>query len=180
MINIEQLLASIKGLYTKISLISLHQRINKYRSPTETINHSQISNTLHEIIDEIVKDVSHNNSIPNNKATLNHEDEIKVAPSTTETSKDKKKNSPPKNIDGLSSYFKNAKSQEKDPAMEARLRGRIWEHIHSARRYARAGDEHTAKMHADIASDAIGILAHYMDADEFKAFFTTIQQQINE
>ena len=176
----ETLLKKIKSLYTEIFLVSLHNRINSYHAFVDTNHHKEMSGTLHNLIDEIVEDVSRNDGAVDYTA-LNLLDAGRT--SQTVTSDDKQGREPSivaMTLNGLSLYFKKNKVQESDPAVEARLRTVVWDHVHSAHRIARAGDARTAKMHADIASDAMKALSHYMSDDEYNKFFNLINGQLNE
>ena len=58
--NRESLLNLIRRLYTKLFLVSLHNRIDSYHSFLDSDDHEQISGALYNFIDEIVQEASHN------------------------------------------------------------------------------------------------------------------------
>jgi len=175
----ESLLQKLKNLYTQIFNLSLNNRTNQYNSVSNTNHHHEFGETLHELIDEIVVDISRTDSLIINEDQVSAQIEVDIklsSPTILEVDPDKE--IPP--ADGLSLYFKNNKALETDPPMAARLRRSIWEHIHSAHRLARSGDAHTAKIHADIAIDAMKTLSHYVSDHEYIEFFNMIKQQMND
>ncbi len=180
MISHESLLQSLKDLYAKLHIESLQQRIRNYFLNTHSHRQHDISSTLHQLIDELVKDVNHNtdeNKVTENKHSVQQTKNTQAIKSKTTDVED------PEPIihseDSLSFYFKNSKAQEKDPSTAVMLRRRIWEHVHSARRLARMGDKKTATFHADIASHGLKTLAHYMPADAHHEFFSVIVKHLS-
>ena len=83
-------------------------------------------------------------------------------------------------LNGLSLYFKKQKTQEHDPEMSEKLQKCVWDHVHTAHRSARSGDENTAKLHAGIATNAMKTLSHYMPEEEYTDFCTDVHNQLDE
>jgi len=176
----ESLLQSLKSLYAKLHIESLQQRIHNYFLSTHSHNQHDISSTLHQLIDELVEDVSHH--AITNKITDNEKSErltTNLQPSKHSSPNEDNHEPVTHTADSLSFYFKNSKAQEKDPSTAVMLRRRIWEHVHSARRLARNGDKDSAKMHADIASQGLKTLAHYMPPREHSEFLAIIIKQLS-
>jgi len=173
----ESLLKKLKRLYTQLFNISLYNRTVHYHSDTDS-EHHEFGETLHDFIDEIIIDISKTDSTITQVQLISTQTELNTdlsAPTITEI--DPNKETPA--ADGLSLYFKNNKALESDPPMAARLRRRIWEHVHSAHRLARSGDGHTAKIHADISIEAMKTLSHYVSASEFNTFAIMMNQQMH-
>ena len=63
--------------------------------------------------------------------------------------------------------------------MGERLKSSTWSHLHLASMEARRGDAVAAKVHADIANQALKEAAHYMSDDEYKKFSGEVAQIIN-
>ena len=176
----QSLLQSLKELYSKLHIESLQQRIHNYFINTHSHSQHDISSTLHQLIDELVKDVSHNT------VAANFTDKDVTVQQTTNShvlnNKISDKDNPEPVIhstDSLSFYFKSSKAQEKDPSTAVMLRRRIWEHVHSARRLARNGEKQAAIMHADIASQGLKTLAHYMQPEGHHEFVNVIVKQLS-
>jgi hypothetical protein len=176
MANIDILLQNIKSLYTRIFLFSLHNRITDYHHSKTAPPHSDIGSAFQSLIHDIVSDISVNNADHNfdslkflyQSEQLTHHTDTKSIPTTTSMT-----------INGLALYFKKNKVLEKNPSMAARLRRCTWDHLHSANRLARSGDEKMAKMHANIACDAMNTLSHYMPEEEYIEFFNLIYSQLS-
>lgn len=176
----ESILIILKRLYTKIFLVSLHNRISSYHASLDLNHHHQeIGDILHNLINETINDISLNNSssvYP--KLTNPYEEEnldntnsktIKNEPTTTSMT-----------INGLSLYFKKNKALDQNPSMAARLRRCVWDHVHTVHRLSRNGDENTARLHVNIACDAMKTLSHFMEKEEYNEFFKLVSTQIND
>jgi len=175
----ESLLQKLKKLYRQLFNLSLQNRTRLYNSNALTNHHHEFGETLHDLIDEIIIDISRTDNIIVDEHLISAQIELNIKQSNpTIPEEDPDKKAPP--ADGLSLYFKNNKALESDPPMAARLRRSIWEHTHSAHRLARSGDAHTAKTHADIAIDAMKTLSHYVPHHEYIEFFNIIKQQMND
>lgn len=61
-INSETLLNKVKRLYNELFLATLYERINSYHAFLRSHHHSEISDALHELIDEIVSEASNTHS----------------------------------------------------------------------------------------------------------------------
>jgi len=174
----ESLLNKIRRLYTELFLVSLHDRIHSYRALSPSDNHHEISGTLHKLIDEIVKEVSHNYSAKDYKdikyqsivGSLTSDESGNIQSHST--------NMGSMTLNGLSLYLKNHQAQEDCLHLSEKLQRCVWDHVHSAHRFALTGDGDTAKLHADIACNAIKVLSSYMPADEYSEFFNEINSQI--
>lgn len=177
----ESLLLSLKELYAKLRLESLRQRIQNYFLNTSSHSQFDISSTLHQLIDDLVKDVSHqSDEYPADfNLTSDRQETIRYSEAGNSTGIDGTK-SIEETGDGLSLYFKNVKAHEKDPSTAAMLRRRIWDHVHSTRRLASMGDKHSAVIHAEIVSSGFQTLAHYMTPDEHQAFQDEIVDHLSQ
>jgi len=175
--NRESLLYRIKRLYTEVFLVSLHNRIDNYHSLLLSDKHHDISDVLHELIDEIVKEAASTYSVEDYR----HKKYLSDDAVESEPQKDITRHSTSMmsmTLNGLSVYLKKESAQQNDPHMSARLQKCVWDHVHSAHRFARLGDAKTAKLHADIAVNAMKTLSCYMSGDEYTSFFETISEQL--
>jgi len=175
--NRESLLHKIKRLYTEVFLVSLHNRIDSYHSLLLSDKHHDISDVLHELIDEIVKEAASTYSVEDYR----HKKYLSDGPVEPDSKKDITTHSTSMvsmTLNGLSVYLKKESAQKYDPHMSARLQQCVWDHVHSAHRFARLGDAKTAKLHADIAVNAMKTLSCYMSSDEYTDFFNMINDQL--
>lgn len=175
----ESLLQRLKKLYQQLFNLSLQNRTRLYNSNMHTQHHHEFGESLHDLIDEIINDISRTDNILTEEYLMSSQAELDSQLSSP-TSPEEDPDKIPAPAGGLSLYFKNNKVLEADPPVAARLRRRIWDHIHSAHRLARNGDAHTAKIHADIAIDAMKTLSHYVPDHEYIEFFNMIKLQMND
>jgi len=174
----ESVIDRIRRLYTELFLVSLHKRIHSYRALQPSDNHQEISGTLHKLIDEIIKEVSRNYSAEDYKkvkfegivSSLTSDDPEKVQYHST--------NIGSMTLNGLSLYLQDHHAQESHNDLSEKLKRCVWDHVHSAHRCALAGDSNTAKLHADIACNAIKTLSSYMPAEKYSEFYNEINSQI--
>ena len=86
-----------------------------------------------------------------------------------------------KMLGGLARHFKkSARKKESDQYMGEKLKTSTWTHIHTALMQARNGQATTAKLHADIANQALKEAAHYMSEQDYKAFFAEVETELNK
>jgi hypothetical protein len=84
-------------------------------------------------------------------------------------------------FNGLGMYFKSSQTESVlDPELSEKLKKSTWNHIHTALRLARQGDAGTAKLHLDIASQALKEAAHYMSREEHIAFTVEVEEKLGE
>ncbi len=176
----ESLLNKIRRLYTELFLVSLHDRIHSYRSLSPSDNHHEISGALHKLIDEIVEEVSRNYSVKDYQ-DIKYQNVVSSLTSVeSDDIQNYSTNMGSMTLNGLSLYLKNHQAQEDSLHLSGKLQRCVWDHVHSARRFAMTGDGNTAKLHADIACDAMKVLSSYMPDDEYSDFFNEINSQITK
>ncbi|MDH5516890.1 MAG: hypothetical protein OEY36_03595 [Gammaproteobacteria bacterium] len=172
------LLQSLKDLYTKVFIASLHNRLHQYHPSVDSDQHQQLNLSLHHFIDQTDLSVSQ----PDNKKKPDADqtsEETPIKP-LNDRPADSKTGIASLTLNALSLYFKKNKALEKDPAIADRLQRCVVDHTHTAQRLARSGNQVSAKIHADIASDALKTLSHYMVAEEYNDFFKQVNQNIDE
>jgi len=173
----KSLLNKLKRLYTELFLVGLHKRIDSYHAFMHSDQHNDIGDTLHGLIDQIVIEASHNYSVQDYR----HKKFL-----TAETDPTNDKAIPRQGdgsmlsmtLNGLSVFLQQQKLKSDNPHMAEKFQQVIWEHVHAAHRFARQGDARTAKLHADIANNAIKSLAHYMPVEAYEVLCNDIRQQL--
>ena len=175
--NKQSLLYKLKSLYTKLFLVTLHNRIVSYHAIPHTNLHHEISGSLYKLIDEIVNEVSNTYSPLDYKHLKFLNDEKGLSPTSTHL-QIHTTTMVSMTLNGLSLYLQKQNVMENDPRMSERLKRCVWEHVHSAHRFARFGDAKTAKLHADIACNAMKSLSQYMPADDYHDFSTEFYTQL--
>ncbi len=174
----ESVIDRIRRLYTELFLVALHKRIHSYRALPPADNHQEIGGTLHKLIDEIIKEVSRNYSTDDYKK-MKFDGIISSSPSdNTDKVQYHSSNISSMTLNGLSLYLQDHHAQESHSNLSEKLQRCVWDHVHSAHRFALLGDSNTAKLHADIACNAIKTLSSYMPAKKYSEFYDEINSQI--
>ena len=172
------LLQTLKDLYTKVFIVSLYNRLHQYHSSVDSDQHQQLNVSLHKFINEIIDNVSNYSSEKKRREETSQADEILIKPANAN-----KAVTQPRiaslTLNALSLYFKRNKALEKDPSIASKLQTCVRDHSQSARRLARSGNDISAKIHANIASDALKTLSHYMTSEEYNDFFNEVNQQMD-
>ena len=174
----QSLLSKLNSLYTRLFLVFLHNRIHTYHPDPNPAIHQEMSGFLYKLIDEIVNEVS-NTYTPSDYKHLkfiNKENSMsavdpraQLEPATTVSM----------TLNGLSLYLQKQKPLDNAPRMSEKLKACFWDHVHAAHRYARFGDGRTAKLHADIACNAMKSLSQYMPDDEYSDFIAKFTQELS-
>jgi len=174
--DINRLIHALHGLYLKISAFNLLKRINCYRNNTCSTLNSDISNPLEKHINKLAEESKQGIASSN----------ITIRSSTEVESQETKKNKKPltrlkKILGGLTRYFKmSARKIESNQYMSDRLKASTWDHIHTALMQARNGGVTTARLHADIANQALKEAGHYMSEENYKEFFNEVKAELNK
>ena len=166
------LIRSLRNLYEKVSKFILFERIGFYRSNTGSVNMPDISSLLDKHIEELAVKTRQGiapsaNRINESFLSKNNSGNVMSAQS--------------KDIDGLANHYKvSASKHESSQYMGEKFKASIWLHIHTAFMQARSGQIKTAKVHADIANQALKEAIHYMADEDFREFYTEVEKVINE
>ena len=171
-----KLIHALHDLFLKVSNFELVKRISSYRH--KSASGLDISAPLSKHIDKLVVENKRTISqLPNavtNRSYTEHEFQ-KIVSASSQSSRLKKK------LDGLARHYKkSAGKTESAQYMGERLKSSTWSHLHVASMEARRGDAVAAKIHADIANQALKEAAHYMSDEEYKVFCGEVNKVVNE
>lgn len=175
----DSLLAVLKRLYSKLARVALHKRMSSYQQWVNTENHQDISNPLYDYIDKLASsDAVKAPGVPHQ--TYDKEQPAIATNNTTPpAAQEHKEIVINKTLEGLSLYYQDHKTAaDSQPELSEKLKKSAWEHIHAVHRYARQGDVKTARLHADIANNALKEAAHYMTEDDYKAFMQEVKDEM--
>lgn len=176
--NNQSLLHKLKNLYTRLFIVSLHNRIHHYHSMHDTTMHQQISRFLYKLIDEIVNEVS-STYTPTDYKHLKFINDEKHSSQLRSRDQPYVSSSVSMTLNGLSLYLQKVKAVENDPSMSEKLKMCFWDHVHAAHRNARMGDSKTAKLHIDIACNAMKSLSQYMPDAEYRDFIAEFTKELS-
>jgi len=165
------LLQMLHQLFSRISLLDLEKRKKSFRSTGEPVD---IGSRLTRHIERVAADARASGAASvHEQPTLLTRD----APSPRMTK-------PPAAADtGVAevvAHFRSRASSDVSPYLGDRLESSTWSHIHTALLRARAGDLANARLHADIASQAMREAACFMSEDAYGRFARDIEQALAE
>ena len=167
------LLATLKMLYSRLAMIVLNIRLNSYHFLYKLRENFDIKSVLNQEIDKLVSNPA-------------------VAKSDTGFSSDKvqsSKLSPCMNkIESTcsteSEFSKHLKKRKSSsiiqPHIGDKLKKSAWEHIHASIRCAKQGSIKKAKLHADIAGNAIEEAGHFMNDSDYSDLVCKVEKYFNE
>lgn len=167
-------------LFLKVSEFELLRRFSLYSKNTDTNSILDVSDLLENKINALVTESKRSqvtmagSELQENKSASDSQERPDESHRQHAVKVDDIK-------DSLALHYKESSSNnETDNYMGERLKKSAWSHIHTAIMQARAGEERIAKLHADIANQALKEAAHYMHAEEYKFLCEDIQNSINE
>ena len=181
---ISALLHSLYKLHHKLSEMDLRQRFRRYRRNTGAQQTPNITRSLNRCIDQLV---AHSQSVAAESATQPSSAKAEQADDANDQhdsdhniSDDSE--SPPwiKSVaPGLTEAYKiSASASPSDQCMGAKLTDSTWLHLHTSIMQARSGDVSKAKLHANIANDALKEAAHYMSEAEYRALCKEVEKAL--
>jgi hypothetical protein len=168
--RLESLLHAMAKLYTDMFSSLMHERTAAYHAASDDAE--DIGVALHAYI----KQIKHH-------ATLPHALAVEPIPATdtlANHTNPEANTSPMAHVQNpLAEYFKknNASAELATPIGE-KLKLSAWDHTQSTIRFAHQGDYANAKLHADLANNAIHELSHFMNAADFSAFKRAVKAEL--
>jgi hypothetical protein len=176
MTKLQALLNAIAKLYSGVVATVVHERVHAYHA--DAANDDDIADALRTYIKQIKQKASTHTAPIDTSSGLAEPALTAETPSghsaiAAESANTSGISNP------LSDYFQknNAYSELTSPLGE-KLKSSAWEHTHSAIRLAHQGDFASAKLHADLANNAIHELGHYMPEADFIAFKRAVKAEL--
>ena len=176
--NIESLIKQLQKLYRQVTARVLKNRIDSYRGDAKGASEF-LSTSLHTHVDGLDRA---------NEQSVVKKGNSDVAPEDSERSIDKSggeasQHQGPfifKMLKGFQHYLRQKKKAPTlQPHLSQKLKDSTWEQVHTAIRQARQGDLIKARLHVDIAMNALDELAHYLPDDAYLLFRSEIKDQID-
>ncbi|MEN8132881.1 MAG: hypothetical protein ABFS45_22420 [Pseudomonadota bacterium] len=177
--DITQLLNSLQSLFLRIATLNLHTRLKSYRKIGNDEAVHEISG-LSEHIEEVAGKASgKEDSAGANSRKISEKEFRKPA---IRSSRPSLKNSPlQRGLSGIVKIFRRRSSNyTSNSHLSDQLQRSAREHLNTSLRKARQGDVINARLHADIAGNALHELAHYMQKDEFAKFSKSLSADLKE
>jgi hypothetical protein len=173
--RLESLLHAIAKLYSGIFATVLKERVTSYHAETGNSYDDDIGAALRSYIKQVKQTASTNH--PGNSAAISPTGAAsdRISASTLNSASEQVNNP-------LSDYLKkNGAYPELALAspLGEKLKRSAWDHTHSAIRLAHQGDYASAKLHADLANNAVHELGHFMPEADFSAFKAAVKAELH-
>jgi len=179
--EINALLHALQRLYARITSLFLNKRMGSYREETGSVAGQDLATLLSDHIDRLAARGPANSGETQRQASEQKVQTATQKPSPVRPASDHQVPIVSGTVKGLGRYFKsNRTEQVLDPELSEKLKKSAWDHIHTALRLARQGEARTAKLHLDIASQALKEAAHYMSREEHIAFTVEVEEKLGE
>lgn len=167
----DSVLVQLKHLYRKIVNRMICLRIKTYRNDYHEPPVISPLNLLNECINHMCEKYSADNPVEYSPDSSIHEHSY--AQTTPNSSTD--------SYTGLSSYFHQHFPTSSQPrSLAETLRHSSWQHINMALNYARHGKREGARLHADLAQNAIQMVNQYMSNEEYQAFELELSTRLED
>lgn len=173
------LLSSIKELYSKLAIVMHEFRRNTFNKLYHSNINTNIISELNSHITELVAKAEPS-TVKEDNIKVSYRDQSQNIRDKDDSHNQEDNNIHVKNIENeLSKYLKsNQKSSSAHPGITEKLADSIWEHIHTALRVARNGNNEKAILHMNIVEHALDELSHYMENNEYSQFVALIEQYL--
>lgn len=168
------LLQTLQWLRSRMLQLLFSNRIDAYHQS----NHANVAHDIGEQLSGHIDKIAQSKGI--SPSELNCEiPSRRPRTATSSTDKKAKKGKLTRSFVELSSYFRTRRNGGTvNPHVADSLRDSTWEHIHTALRLAREGNICAAKLHADIANNALKEAAHHMSEEDYGAFKEKVDAQL--
>ena len=177
--GLNRLSRALHELYYQLCAMDLHKRMNFYKRNTGTNKAPDISASLTKHIDKLA---------PTSKPTGADAASAAIAGSSNRAGKADIAKPPGQQTGWLNIVVSSVSRPKKifkskitpDPYMGDKLKDSTWSHIHSALLHARQGKVITAKLHANIANEALKEAEHYMSEEDHKVLCEEVAKAFKE
>jgi hypothetical protein len=179
--EINTLLHALQRLYARITSLVLNTRMNSYREEAGSVADHDLSALLSDHIDRLADSGSADSGKTQREVSGQKVDIATQIPSQGRSHSDRQVSIISRTFNGLGRYFKSSRTAPVlDPELSKKLKKSAWNHINTALRLARQGEAGSAKLHLDIASQALKEAGHYMSREEHIAFTVEVEDKLGE
>lgn len=171
-IDLHDLLSVLQRLFYQASRIDLEQRLNRHKTQSAQVG-VDISEKLIQHIDKL-STASRKDRTTTESLTSATDDYVNM---TSPVRRRGKVSTPADDLDNsLRDHLQKCRSHTFDDSSIGRqLKQSTWEHIHFALISAREGNESLAKLHADIAAQAMKVACQFLENEEYQLLSDDIE-----
>ena len=179
--SLKTLLDYLQTLFSRVSALNLNRRMMSHRKSDSALLDQQILAALYEIVEKTPVP----NDSKNRESTVVYEPQTVVVKSDISnldvtTKKGDITSSSASNKD-LSNRLHATLSRTSDAIyVGEKLSVSAWDHIRASLRYVREKNAGLAKMHADLASEALQQASHYMADEEYIVLKASVLEELQK
>ena len=175
--DIAALIELIKGLYSRVVSLDLKKRMSAHQQGGAADAGHDIATTLAEDIEKLA---GSNSSAANDTASGTDSRPVQRR-SRSRPRIDRKNPQSTRRVTELTRFFKEAvNGSTLQPHVGEKLKASVWEHIDTSMRLARKGETVSARLHADVANNALKEAARYMPKEDYNAFYAQVKKRLQE
>lgn len=202
--ELKALINALQVLYSRVASFVLNKRMDSYHEESGSVAVDNLTTLLSDHIDRLAesgsakrgknqaqgserKSPAAEQNVPGpegttkRQTTAQNEQAAARDLSMARRKSDQRVTMVGRTLSGLGRYLRSRpKETVLDPEMSDKLKKSTWTHIHTALRLARQGDARTAKLHLDIASQALKEAAHHMSREDHIAFTVEVEEKLGE
>ena len=169
-----RLLRSLHRLYSKLGFLHLQKQLQRHRRKPSKVKQHSISASLVEHIDRLA-----NHKDAPLSCELERHEKLNKSNRQDQSGSRRKFNLSSSVAVNVDNFFRKNKHLSGSAAgMSETLKESAWNHMRCALRLAKQGQIHSAKIHANIADQAVKEVAHFMPEDEYEAFSAEIKKAL--
>lgn len=169
-----KLLQSLHRLYSRVGFLQLQKQLQRYRPGPQGIYQHSISLSLVKHIDRLANTIdSHESS-----ESVLDKSSREIAQKSRDTKHRKLNLSASAAVDMKNFFPKNRGFPGAAANLCESLKKSTWSHMRTALRLAKQGQIHSAKIHANIADQALKEVAHFMSAEEYNNFTEEVKNTL--
>lgn len=179
--EINAILGTLQRLYSRIALRVLQGRTGSYRKEGTPGSGHDIATPLSDHIESLAeRGESSSRKVPAGKSGQTARSTA-VKSSRAPERPARKGSIVTRTLGGISRYFsRKHHGAVVQPHLSKKLEKSTWDHLQTALLNARQGKVTTARLHADIANNAMKEAAHYMSEAEYAKFKLAVDEKLGE
>ena len=172
---------SLLALFSRLSTVILNKRMSAYRKGDSALVDNQILSTLYDIVEKTPAPENVQEQAAEVASVTQAEASVSNFPTQNSAGKVSSVVSPETPHKELSNRLRANQSRLSDSKhLGEKLSISVWDHIRTSLRYAREKNAGLAKMHADLANEALQQASRYMTDDEYIELKTSVLAEIQK
>lgn len=166
--SIKTLLDSLQALYMRLSAQDLKERMTSYRKGDSALLDKQILSALYSVVEQTPVAEVRNGQVAESGSVTSADEGLTDPQEAQAVAKEGSVKAPETPQKDLSNRLHSTLSRSSGSIhLGEKLRVSAWDHIRTSLRYVREKNPDLAKMHADLANEALQQASHYMTDDEY-------------